>query len=409
MNSNQGTKYSGWDRWGSAAFVVFCMSTIFMVFFSTTAVQIWPYPWNRLSILVACLLPLVLVIIWKSPRWIRHEEFRKELFFVPIIIILGVLNILFSEARATTLKVMTLFLVSGIGVFGFTSCLLNTRYRQKMFFWLCWACLLALCVHGTREYIDRKAVYLLSYNPIPAGCLLVLLFAGPFFLLSSSSRWLRFLQLLTVIWGIAVIVMIGKRGPILALMGMAFFSVVLLRGGKSWIILVVALLLVGTGYKMRNHLPPQLTKHYIRSMSTLDRVENYALAGRIFVKKPLFGIGLHAPLTKYIQDYRPKVRKDQQYLDYVENQKTFENIMLCGFVAMGGLFSITYIALIIYILRNVFCNIKEKPEKRLQAAMLLIPLTGFLIHSMTFDSLLFPHLNWLFHSYLGLMANFTET
>ncbi|MCK4817157.1 hypothetical protein KA005_15410, partial [bacterium] len=77
-------------------------------------------------------------------------------------------------------------------------------------------------------------------------------------------------------------------------------------------------------------------------------------------------------------------------------------------VGMGGLFSITYIALIVYILRNVFCNIKENPEKRLQAAMLLIPLTGFLIHSMTFDSLLFPHLNWIFHSYLGLMANFDK-
>jgi hypothetical protein len=62
--------------------------------------------------------------------------------------------------------------------------------------------------------------------------------------------------------------------------------------------------------------------------------------------------------------------------------------------------------LIIYLLRNIFRSIREKPEKRLHAVLLLTPLFGFFIHSMTFDSLIYPHLNWLFHSYLGLMANF---
>ena len=36
--------------------------------------------------------------------------------------------------------------------------------------------------------------------------------------------------------------------------------------------------------------------------------------------------------------------------------------------------------------------------------LLLIVLLGFLAHSMTFDSLKYPHLNWVFHSFLGLLV-----
>ena len=41
----------------------------------------------------------------------------------------------------------------------------------------------------------------------------------------------------------------------------------------------------------------------------------------------------------------------------------------------------------------------------MHASLLLIVVAGFIVHSMTFDSLKYPHLNWLFHSFLGLMAH----
>jgi hypothetical protein len=132
------------------------------------------------------------------------------------------------------------------------------------------------------------------------------------------------------------------------------------------------------------------------------------LASHIFLKKPLFGIGLHAPLADYLKDYHQKITNNTKYPNYIKDSKTLENIILCDFVEMGGLFSITYIALIIYLLKNLFHGSKNNPAKRLQAVLFLIPLAGFLIHSMTFDSLIYPHLNWLFHSFLGLMANFDE-
>ena len=409
MNSNQETDYYRWEKWGTAAFLVYCVSTIFMVFFSTTAVQIWSYPWNRMSVLVACLLPLTVALVWKIPRFIREKKLEKQFLFISLIIILGLLNIVFSEDRPTTLKVMALFLISGIGIFAATSNLLNIKFRQTIFLWLCWALLLALCIYGTLEYINKKPILLFSFNPIPAGSLLILLFIGPFLLFRSSSWWLRFLQLSSIVFGIVVIVMIGKRGPISGLLGMAFLLPALLPWKKLWIIPLVVLILVGTGYKMRNHLPASLRRNLITHASTLFRLESYPLAAHIFLKKPLFGIGLHAPITEYLKDYRQKITKNRAYSTYIKNTKTLENIILCSFVEMGGLFSITYIALIIYLLRNLFRGIRDKPRERFQAVMLLIPLAGFLIHSMTFDSLIYPHLNWLFHSYLGLMANFNET
>ena len=165
-------------------------------------------------------------------------------------------------------------------------------------------------------------------------------------------------------------------------------------------------------YWLYTGLGPLLTSSLMRFLITGEsitfRLENYTFAAHIFLKKPLFGIGLHAPLADYLKDYHQKITNNTKYPNFIKDKKTLENIMLCGFVGMGGIFTITYIALIIYLLRNLFRLSRDKPEKRLQAVLLLIPLAGFLIHSMTFDSLICPHLNWIFHSFLGLIANFNE-
>lgn len=406
MNQKKAIISTNWEVWGKVAFSTYCLATLFMIFFSTSAIQIWSYPWNRLSILGACLLPLLMVFVWKIPTWINNKKFGEQLLFVPIIIILGILNIIFSEDRDTTLKVMTLFLISGIGGFLVTSCSFTNKFRLIFFLWLCWLCLLSLYTYGIFEHTSKKPILLLSFNPIPAGSLLLLLFVGPLLLFPSSPLWLRFLQILSIIFGIVLFVSIGKRGPIMGILAMVLLFCSLLRGRKLWVIPLIALVMIGTVYKIGNHLPRSLKRNLISHESTLFRLENYAFATHIFFRKPLFGIGLHSPLTEYLKDYRQKISNSKKYSKFIHEKKTFENIILCGFVEMGGLFSIIYLALIIYLLRNLFKHIKERPEKRLQSAMLLIPMAGFFVHSMTFDSLLYPHLNWLFHSYLGLMANF---
>jgi len=392
-------------------FFAFCLSTVFMIFLSTRAVQVWPNPWNRVSILSACLIPALMVLIWNPLNWFNWPSFKKNLLFPSIIVIMGALNIVLSEDRSISLKVMTLFLISGISVFVVSSKILNNHLRQDIFLWLCWACFIFLCVHGIVEFITHKNILLLSYNPIPAGSLLILLSAGPLLIFCSTSKTLHFYAFSSLILGFIIILLIGKRGTVLGLLGMAFFLGFTLPRKRGCLIILIALTLFGIGYLTRDHLSAQLTKHYFKDQNTLIRAENYFFAGSIWLKKPIFGIGLHAPLTRHLEFYRPKIytrQKPQDYSYYINKAKTFENIILCGFVEMGTLLTITYIMLIALLLINMFKHVRHNPHKRMRAVLLLTPLFGFFIHSMTFDSIIYPHLNWIAHTYLGLMYNFSE-
>ena len=81
----------------------------------------------------------------------------------------------------------------------------------------------------------------------------------------------------------------------------------------------------------------------------------------------------------------------------------FDNMALTFLGETGGLFSAAYFCLIFYLIKNKATYCLED-EKR-QFVLFLIVLTGFLAHSMTFDSLKYPHLNWIFHSFLGLLVS----
>jgi O-antigen ligase len=249
---------------------------------------------------------------------------------------------------------------------------------------------------------------LLSGNPIPAGSLVILLLVGPFLLFQDSRRGFRILHISAILFGITLIFLISKRGPILALAVMALLAAGFLPGKKMWVIPFIMVILIGTGYMMRSQLPRTLTKRLITDTSILFRLENYSLGFHIFLKKPLFGTGLHVPLQNHLEDYGQKITQHKRYSRFIKEKKTFENMLLCLFVEMGGLFAAAYIALLVYLLRNLFRSLRGNHKLRFQAILFLLPLAGFFIHSMTFDSLMYPHLNWLFHSYLGLMVNFSE-
>ena len=93
-------------------------------------------------------------------------------------------------------------------------------------------------------------------------------------------------------------------------------------------------------------------------------------------------------------------------LFYIKKAKTLENIVLCGFVEMGSLFSIAYIVLAVIIINKMYILVRQNLKYKSRAVLLLMPLFGFFVHSMTFDSIIYPHLNWLAHVQLGMAYNF---
>lgn len=398
------------DMLGGIAFFSFCMATIFMVFFSTMILEIGPKPWNKIIVLLACLIPLSMVIVWKIRKrknW--HVDSTIMLYFIPLIIIFGLLNIIFSEDRFTSFKIMTLFFLSGISVFFVSSVLFENRNFQSIFLWMCWASLVVLCIYGIYEYFDNKPIFVFSYNPILASALLLLLLVGPFVLIYENPNWLKAIFLISIIFGVAVIIIIGKRGAALGLVGMGLSLFALLQKRKLWVLLIV-LGLLGTGWMARYHLSNYFPKGYFQSGSFVYRLENYPFAWHIFKKHPIFGVGLHAPLVKYLNDYDPKTSVSRaDYVYYIKTKYTLENLFLCGFVEAGSLFTLTYIAFILYLLRRYWQVFKSAKYGKFHAALFLSPMIAFGVQAMTFDGLINGHLNWLFHSYLGLMTSFKKT
>jgi hypothetical protein len=388
--------------------------TFFMVFFSVHAVQKWPGLWAPGTISLACIIPAIAVLFKVGPDLIGSNKWPIEIKFVLIIVVLGLLNICFSENQLASFKGMGLFLMSGILVFSISYFLFNSRQAQKSFFYLCSFCFLVLLVFGSFEFIQQinvpgKRILLFSSNPIPAGSLLILLSIGPLVLAAQAeSRWEKFFWAFCLLAGILLIFLIAQRGPILALIVMIFFGTMICRNG-AWVLIMVALVLAGIGYQFRDSALLIYKEQLLKKETVLVRMEFYYIALDVLKEKPVFGLGFNPSLLRFIPaDYEPKIYPNDgksSFVSMAQGINVFDNMFLSLVGEMGGLFALAYIGFLAYILRNIRLVRNKNINVRVHASLLAIVLVGFLLHSMTFDSLKYPHLNWIFHSLLGLMAH----
>jgi hypothetical protein len=139
------------------------------------------------------------------------------------------------------------------------------------------------------------------------------------------------------------------------------------------------------------------------------RMEFYYIALDVLKEKPVFGLGFNPSLSRFIlADYEPKIYpKDgkNSFLAMVRGINVFDNMFLSLVCEMGGLFALAYIGFLVYVLKNIGLVRSENANVRAHTSLLLIVVAVFLLNSLTFDSLKYPHLNWIFHSLLGLMAH----
>jgi len=126
--------------------IVYFISTLFMVFFSVHAVQRWPGHWAQVAISLACILPAIVVFFKVGPELIKNKKRPLEIKFVLIIVVLGLINICFSENQWESFKGMGLFLMSGVLVFAVSYFVLNSRQAQEAFFYLCSFCFCVLLI-----------------------------------------------------------------------------------------------------------------------------------------------------------------------------------------------------------------------------------------------------------------------
>lgn len=396
---------------------VYCLSTLFILFFSIHAIEKWPGLWAPATISLACLLPAFLVISGNGSRLIR-EKWPVEIKFVLVIVVLGVLNVCFSEARGTSLKGMGLFLMSGPMIFATTFFLFSSRPAQKAFILMSTISFIALVLYGVFEFVrslgvPENSILLFSSNPIPAGSLLILLSSGPLILLFhvQSCREKKVLWTCLLI-GAVLVLLIGKRGPILALLVMLFVWGAM-RSRGILVLSLIGLVLLSIGFQFRDQIPSRVYSQSLQAQTALVRLEFYRVAWQVVSDKPLFGIGFNAPMTRYISpDYDSKWYPPDAAISFPQMAAgiyTFDNMLLCLMGEAGGMFAVAYIGLLVFLFKKILRAMGMDLETKAQATMLLIVLAGFGVESLTFDSLRYPDLNWEFHSLLGLMAAYCKT
>ncbi|MCX5893174.1 MAG: hypothetical protein NTW80_09425 [Deltaproteobacteria bacterium] len=143
--------------------------------------------------------------------------------------------------------------------------------------------------------------------------------------------------------------------------------------------------------------------------SILQRLELYSFALDIWKQHPRMGIGLRAMThAKYLETYNQNNAQLISFNYSVRKLQTFDNMLITSFVELGTLMTLLYLSLIIYIVFKYWQKLQtyqHYPKAEVYRGLVLL---GVAIHSMTYDSLLFPPINWLFHVNLGIMAAYNN-
>ena len=116
---------------------LYCLSTVFMIFFSISAIKNWPNHWAQISIVVACMFPGLMILASSDACRNNDNSSRYDVMLILILFFLGGVNILLSEARWESLKGMGLFLMSGVWIYSVTRILFRKKFSCKVFCWLC--------------------------------------------------------------------------------------------------------------------------------------------------------------------------------------------------------------------------------------------------------------------------------
>jgi hypothetical protein len=420
-------------NWKNITFGIYCFSTVFIILFSIEAIHNWPPLLKNLSVLIACILPPGMFILTETPNWIKKKGIPAEIKWVLLICILSVISSLLSQHPWASLKSTILFIFSGPLVFITTQYLLKPLNNREKFLSMTSLSLLAISIFGIYEHFFSDQILLFSRNPLPAGAILLILSAFPMILLSRGFfSPIKLLYGLSLFICVVLIFLLDKKGPALGLLFLVSYLIFQFCSKKIRLLLIFSLFagltvcflppkfsdlkcaidlkcIENSSLDSSESTPAKDILGPKLSTSLLFRAENYFLGFKIFKENSLFGIGFNANFAPYLATYDSQITKIKPEMDfhsYFKINQTFENIFLAFLIQFGGLFTITYFGGLFYlskrsINKKVLINLQTRKEISLTTGAII----GFIVISLTFDTLRFPNLNWAFHSLLGLMVN----
>jgi O-antigen ligase len=357
-------------------------------------------------------LPWLLLWLVFHFEVITKKAYRLEIILLISIIILGIVNVISSDNPHKSAKAMEGFLLTGILAAWVSMFLIVNQARRDIFNWFCCGCFVIISTLEIIAFLALGISYtnqikLFTLHPIPTGTLMILLSPGPAQLILSGSSRLKLLGYLAAIPGVVLVLLTGKRGTILALIAMALiwglYRAVWLRYLVAGTLLTLALLLPFKGPVWFNYLNPQVYAH----ASILHRLELYPFALHVWKQHPVNGLGLRAfTQQNYLETYKQQNTRLTSFPREVKLLQTFDNMLVTSLVELGTLMTIAYLWLISLISAKYWRKLRSDPPFPRGEIYRILVLLGFAIHSMTYDSLVFPPVNWLFHVHLGIMAGY---
>jgi O-antigen ligase len=365
--------------------------------------------WRTIAIFIFPWLMLCLAFSWQVLTSRRH---RPEIILIVAIIILGILNVCCSDSPVQTLPAMWLFLLGGIIPLWVAMFLFGHRPRLIIFDWFCAGALAVVLAVELGLWVLRgpygSGVFQIFINhPIPLGTLVILLSPGPVRLLAASRPPLRLAGGLLVLAALFLIFLTHKRGTWLTVAAMLVVVILYLARRRRLLVaaFIIALAVI---------LPLQAHRHLARlnpgephDASILQRLELYNFALHVWKAHPFTGMGLRSYThQRYLPDYHRRNPSLTRFPQAVATIHTFDNMLLTSLVEMGSLLTLAYLGLFFFIVIRYGRRLWAAPVPVPLEWFRLLVLGGFALHSLSYDSLLFPPVNWLFHVHLGIMAAF---
>ena len=362
--------------------------------------------------IVIYLLPWLM--LWLAYSWqvVTEREHRLEIILTVSIIILGVVNTSLSDSVSKSIDSMRTFLLTGLFAFWASMFLVNDQHRRQVFDWFCAGALgiillVEMIVYVVRGQYGPGVFEVFVLHLIPLGTLIILLSSGPVRLIVSKNSTAKLLGWLLVLLGGILIFLTHKRGTWLALAAMlAIWMLYLVRSRRYLVIvicLVIALILPLEAQRRFARLDPNIG----HDVTILHRLELYNFALHVWKTHPFMGIGLRSfTHDKYLSDYHPRNQELHGFPQAVATIQTFDNMLVTATVELGSLMTLLYLGLVMGIVVKYCRKLWSSPESSPLDWYRVLVLLGFAIHSLTYDSLLFPSLNWLFHVQVGIMAGY---
>ena len=386
---------------GTGLFIIFlCSPNVLGDFFSRyTKLFIFIFPW----------VMLCLAYSWQV---IADREHRLEIILIVSIIILGIVNTFLSDSVSTSINSMRNFLLTGIFALWVSMFLLNDQHRRQVFDWFCAGALAVIILVEMIVYVvcgqyGPGVFQVFALHLIPLGTLIILLSPGPVRLIVAKNSAAKLLGWLLVLLGGSLIFLTHKRGTWLALAAMLAVGMIYLVRRQKYLVISISLVIALILPLQAQHQFARLDPNIGHDLTILHRLELYHFALHVWKTHPLMGIGLR-PFTheKYLHDYHLHNQDLHEFPQAVATLQTFDNMLLTATVELGSLMTLLYLGLIMGIIVRYCRKLWSSPEPPILGWYRLLVLLGFAIHSLSYDSLLLPSVNWLFHVQLGIMAGY---